>query len=228
MISDSLTILPLSTVTEGKELSLLLDRVVRVDSEAEQNMAAQIGNQVASHLKAVEELRKKLVAPHVERQREINRTASDHSDPLATKLKRVKRLLGDFQEKEQQRVEAIKQAQKVEFDRLEAERQKAVVESTNAKTLGAQIAAEQRANELLEVSRAVLLEPVYALRAGGMRVKKGEMGYEITDVRAAYAARPDLFYPPEERKQALKDLPVDARVPGIRLFVKPTEVNFVR
>jgi len=226
-MTNSLPILSPSVIESGKELSLLLDRVVQVTSEAQQNMAAQIGNQVDSHLKSVEELRKKLVAPHLERQREINRVASDHSDPLETKLKRVKRLLGDFQEKELARVEAIKQAQKVEFDRLEAERQKAVVESQTAATLGAQIAAEQRANELLEVSREVLLQPAYALRAGGMRVRSNEVDFEITDLNAAVRARPDLFKI-EPRKQLIKDLPLDAKVPGIRLFVKPVEVGFVR
>lgn len=215
-----------SLVIQGKELILAAGRVVEVTGEAQHSLAAQVGRALHVHLQEVEAERKRLVRPAVDFQRIINTLADDHCEPLDKEKKRIKKLLEDFDEKEQARVKALKEAQSAEFQRLEVERQNLLNLSKGAGSLSASIAAEQRAVALDQTMREILLAPAYALRAGGMRVKPEDTDFEIVDLHAAVRARPDLFKI-EPRASLIKDLPLDANIPGIRLFTK-TSVNFVK
>lgn len=159
---------------------------------------------------------------------QVKKTEDDHLAPLLAEKERVGRLVADFQQKEARRVaeeerkrqEAI---QKAEAERVELERraQAALDKAAESGSGRAQAKAEalvERSLQAEENVQAIIRAPeAVAAKASGTAVKR-VLRWEVTDVRALYAARPELCTV-EPKASAIQAVCVpELPVPGLKLW----------
>jgi hypothetical protein len=188
--------------------------VVAVTTENEQGSCVAALRALKGILKRTEESREMVKAPVLALGRKIDSIAKEFVSDLAREVGRLERLLSDYQAAERRKAEAAERARQEELARLEAERLKA--EETERCQRESALRAERLAavgklsesNPFVERAKAEeaalvaagvqtrmeLLEsqgPAVAPRASGMSVRDVWF-FECTDIRALYAARPDL------------------------------------
>lgn len=201
-------------VHEGKALVLSSARVVEVTCQAQYQLAVQLGRDIHAHLQDCEARRKQQIARSQDYIDSVNLRWKKRTEQLRAIEAKLKALVLPWEKTERDRVAAERQAISEEYHRLEELRVEAVKagNSDEAKKLG-------------EQSYAVITQSVRPEKADGSRFRE-EVDFEIVDLYAAVRAHPELFKI-EPRRSLIKAFPVDAQLPGIRLFTKAS-VNFVR
>ena len=140
----------------------------------------------------------------------------------------------EAERKQREEAEATRRQQLAEFERQEAERiaaeRAAAMESKARVSMKERLAAEQAAEDAaaaraaaeqqeLERQRIEQEAKTAALavttKAKGANIKRN---YRVLDIKAAYAARPDLFTIVEKRVDILYNINRDAVIPGIEVF----------
>lgn len=221
------------SITSGAEesrnaLVLKAQELAAITSVESQSQAADICRDIRQHLKTVENTRKELTAPLLEGQRLLMALSNDHTQPLKDELARIEGLATTFQLSEQQRVKAEEDARQAEIARLNKERLEAIaasqpviapagaVDDEEAYNASRQAAAE--ADALAVQQRAVIVAPMPVVqKARGQQLRK-VLRYEVLDIRAVYAARPELCGLEIKPSAVLATCDPAMQVPGLRLW----------
>lgn len=161
-----LPILSISSEAEDNrnELALAALKVQSIATADDNEIARNIAVEIRNYLKSVESTRTTLTKPLLDSQRQLKRLSDDHIAPLTVELSRLERLATTFLQAEQARVAAELKA------RLEL--------AAEAKT---QADFDTISNEAMPVMD----------KAQGQQMRK-KLCWEVTDIRALAAARPDL------------------------------------
>ncbi len=207
--------------------------IMAVTDAVTQNHATAVAREIQAHLGDVEAARVALTAPLLEAQRKLMDLKKAHCGPLVTEKDRLGELVSAFQLAERERVAEQEAARLAEIDWLEQQRLAAISASATAAHAAnaaqceesqaqADIAAADalQAQEQIEAERrAVIVAPLPEVqKASGARTKT-ELDFEVLDIKALYAARPELCKPPEAKRSAIKaTCTVNSKIPGIRFF----------
>ncbi len=213
------------------DLVLKAQDVQLIGSSIANEQAANVCRDIRRHLKAVEDTRKTLTAPLLDAQRLIKGVADDHVQPLKDELTRLEGLATGWQLAEQKRVEAEERARQEEIARLEKEKieaeARAAQEAASVAPAGAvddeeasnrEQAAKREAEALAAQQRAVIVAPAPELvKARGQRMQR-VLRYEVLDIRAVYAARPELCSVEIKPAAVLATCDPALPVPGLKLW----------
>ena len=204
LIKQEITLPPLFGVTEEAEAQRndLVFRAVTnavVTNPVEQNSAVEAARDIRGMLRDVEDTRTALKKPLLDAGRLLDSLAKDFTAPLSAELGRIERLVTDFQQVEDRRVALAEQQRREDYERLAAERLAAeglaraassamLTESDLDRAL--RVEAEMlRAHETLQA--LITAPPPEKARATGASTRR-VVRWEVLDVRALYAARPEL------------------------------------
>jgi len=220
---------PVSITGEAEELrnNLVLSsmRCKTVLNAGEQDQAVQIARDIRTHIKEVEATRAMITKPLLETQRLLKAAADEHVGPLLAEQKRIERLVTDFQVAEQKRVEAEERkrreeflaAQKAQFEAEEKARK--LAEAARSESgLNKAIKAEEKYNEATAKVQEIIAAPEpMKFKAAGAATRK-VMKYEVTDVKALYAARPELCELTPKPAAIRSTCSPEVPVPGLRCW----------
>ena len=198
-------ILPQSLSIDGEieqvrnELALQAISIKQIISADQNNEAAAIARSIRLHLKECETSRVEFTKPLLDLQRIAKAVVDTHIQPLKDELARLEGLGTNWMLAERRRVAAEEQQRqesyhKAEAARLEAER-KAQAATARAKTEAGEdlaVKAVDKANAAAIKVQEIIAAPMPSTqRAKGQSVKQ-ELCWEVTDIHALAAARPDL------------------------------------
>jgi hypothetical protein len=233
LIHVELTGTSILTTDEAKEIASNLHTelaaLTLVNSPATQAAATDKARDAQSFLKRLEADRKAVKAPVLELGRKIDTLADDLAAPVKTEMNRVGALVAKFQTAEAARVEAERRDReakeraamqaKFEADRLARE---AEAKLTNEADLQKAIEAEAEAKRKEAAMYATLTAPQpVAVKAAGSATK-AVLRYEVTDIKAAYAAAPHLFSVEIKPSAVTSTCNKDSVIPGMRFWEELT------
>ena len=223
----------ISTTDEALELASNLHSelaaVVVVNSPATQAVAVDIARNAQGFLKQVEACRKAVKAPVIEFGRRIDALADELAAPVKTEMTRVGTMVAKFQQAEQARVEqarrekeeADRAAIRAKFEADEAARKAAAAMNTEA-DLQAAVEAEAAAKLREKQMYDTLTAPTpSAVKASGSVTKK-VLRYEVTDIKAAFAAAPHLFSVEIKPSAVNATCNADSKIPGMKFWEELT------
>lgn len=184
--------------------------------------------------KTVEESRKAIKAPVLTLGRDIDSAASDFVEDLERESARLSRLAGAYQAEEQRKAREAEEARKreeerIERERLEAERkasEEADEKAKSAVTLEDLEKAEEERERAEEEARrkaaeataaTVISAPVSAPRVSSLATVPVTK-FELTDINALYAARPDLVELVPKRAAINEAIKTNKSIPGLRIW----------
>lgn len=230
LITEAISLPVLFQVPEGSEtrrneLVLRAKEFASITDSTTQNSAVELARDIRTAIKDVEATRTDIKRPILDAGRQIDALAKDFSAPLVDELSRLEKLVTDFQLAERRRVEAEELKRREEIARLEQERlareqeaRKAVSGMASEAELAAAIQAEAEAKTSAEKAQAAIIAPLPSvIRAKGATTKR-VLCYEVTDIRALYAARPELCNL-EPKASAIRAVCVpELPVPGLRMW----------
>jgi hypothetical protein len=164
-----------------------------------QGNAVRMGREIRKHLSEVEMTRKILVGPLNDTVSKINEIARLHTEPMRKRLGELEQGVTDYQVGEQQRIEQEQRDRQAEIDRLAQERLKAEQAVEDAKPTGDDALddinkanAEMALESAEQAERLAIVQPIpEPVKARGAATGQ-KMVIEVTDLKALYAARPDL------------------------------------
>jgi hypothetical protein len=216
---------PAETETHRNELARRAIGVKTVSTAAENDVGGAVAVALRGYLKDVEKLRVELTAPLLGGQRMLKATCDDHIAPLQEQLDRIEGLCKQFNKEEQDRVAAAEKLRQEAIAKAEKERQdaQAKLDAAAAKAHTQKgYAKAAAAAETLQVAedkaRAVITAPLpVAARAKGQTVKK-VLKYEVLDIRAVYAARPELCKLEIKPSAVVSTCVPEIPVPGLKLW----------
>jgi len=217
--------LPPPTEESRNDLALRALSITAIATADENEAAGEIVRDIRRYLKDAEAARVVLSKPLLEAQRQLKALVDDHVAPLVTEQRRVEALAVGFAQAEARRVAREEEERQAAFRKAEAERlaleEKARKQAEKANTEKQQVAAiktAQAAEAAAAVVAAVVAAPPPSVaKSKGQQTKK-VLKYEVTDVRALYAARPELCTL-EAKASAINAVCVpELPVPGLRLW----------
>jgi hypothetical protein len=204
LIKEQIT-LP-ATFTQGSEVMALQSallaksRAITTVTTAAQNADAGAAvRNLRTHIKGVEAVRVQLTRPLLDGQRLIKALADEHCKPLEDEVRRVEGLGTAYAEAENRRVAAAEAARQATFQRAQQEQfaaeeaaRKAAERAKTDAGLAVAIKAEEKAQAAAAKVDSIITAPVpEANRAKGQSLKQ-VLKWEVTNIRALAAARPDL------------------------------------
>jgi len=221
---------------ERQELSLNLRAITKVTNANEQTVAVNTARDVQTYVKAVKDRGLEFRRPINDFVSLVKKTEDDHLAPLLVEQERIKKLCANFQEKEARRV-AKEEAEQAEL-RAKAERERQALEE-KARQAAIKAAATGKANDekkaaavqaaaeaAEQAAQATMVLPLpEKARDTGMSVKR-VLKWEVTDIRALAAARPDLvkMEPKGSAIQAVCIPEMPNKPPGLKLWWENTTV----
>ena len=211
---------------QARDAILTLGSSITSIASAESNAAAgAVVRDIRRHLRDVESVRKDLTAPLRAAADQLKGLSDDHIAPLKDEMARLEGLATAFMVGEQRRIaaeEKIKQdaflkAQKEQFEAQYRASKLAAKAKTDA-GMDKAVVAEMKAEEAAAKVQDIIAQPEqYLQKARGQSLKQ-VMEYEVTDIKAIYAARPELckieISPAAVRAVCLPEIPV----PGLRMW----------
>jgi hypothetical protein len=198
-----------------------LSSIGEINDSFEYTVTTMAVKKAKEFLRQLEESRKAAKAPFIEKGREIDAKAKAFQEPIEAQLKRVSHyVLGweDYTRRERLKAE---QAAREEMARIAAAMADKEKERIDVETIGRtgtlnqdlENIRESAAKEMVAVQNELAASPV-ALSKGLRRTKT--VKFEVTDIAALHAARPDLFSPDETKIRAALKLTKD--IPGLRVW----------
>lgn len=230
LVNESIQLPARYTVSAASEESrnalAFRGRAVLSITTAEANDGAGlIAAEIRCYLKGVENYRIELTAPLLAAQRLLMELARDHVEPLQEELSRIERLATQFLEAEARRVAAAEETRRLAFEKAERERiaaeeaaRKAAQRMQTEAGMGKALAAEEKAVAATAKVNAIVMAPLPEVqRASGQSMRK-KLCYEVLDIKAVYAARPELCT--LEIKASAVQATCDPRLPvaGLKLW----------
>lgn len=190
-LPDRYTLSP--TAESARDLLLAVSgAVVAVSNPKEQADAAKCGRDLQGAIKEVAAARKELAQPLNEAASKLIELERDYLAPIQAEKDRLGRLVTAYQQAEAARVEAEAKQRQAELDRLakiEEEQSKIADKSRN---MGKMVQAEMAAHNANEARQDLLRQPLPELAKAKGAITKRVLCWRCTDVKALYAARPDL------------------------------------
>jgi DNA polymerase III alpha subunit (gram-positive type) len=223
-------------VAEQQTALAELSEVTQVTNSGEQDKAVRRARKAKILVQEAEKSRRGILKPIELLVDRINGIAKGYKAKLELEINRVSMMCTQFQKEEDERLAAAARARQAEIDRAERERieqeqrlREAQEEAAAAKPddREAQAMAELREQEAKEAIAAAQAKADAAIRqpevererASGQIVQDVVL-YEVTDLRALYAARPDLVRLEENRSAIRAILSKDLVLPGVRVWVE--------
>lgn len=200
-LAGTVEVLGVTNEAEDKSRALIAraDTIKSVTDAQDQDAAAGIARDIRTYVSQVAESRTALTRPLDAVKDRCIEVEREHTGPLVERQKQLERMVADFQVAEQRRVEAEERARRAELDRIERERNEAEAKARKAAErmqteagLAKAMAAEQKAADLAQQFQVAVRAPLPEVsKPKGMAVKE-HMQWRCDDVRALYAARPEL------------------------------------
>ena len=185
---------------EKRNQLALKSRAISTVVTPEQNEhAGEVSRAIRKYVAGVETIRKELTKPLLDGQRLLKALSDAHCEPLVEELERVEQLATNYIMAERRRVEAAEKLRQQQFQQAENERIEAEKKATAAaqrmsteKGMAQAEKAEVKAQAAAERVQTIIAQPQAEVqRSKGQTVKK-LLRWEVTDIRALAAARPDL------------------------------------
>lgn len=221
---------------QRNEIALALTKVAKVTNANEQTTAVDVARDCQTYVKLVKDRGLEFRRPINDFVSLVKKTEDDHLAPLLVEQDRIKKLCAIFQEKEARRVAQEEMEQREAREKAERERQaleeKARLAAIKAAATGRandekKAAAIQAAAEAAELAaQASVMVPLpEKAKDTGMSVKR-ILKWEVTDIRALAAARPDLvrMEPKGAAIQAVCIPEMPNLPPGLKLWWENTTV----
>lgn len=184
---------------EARELrdSLLAEikGVASVADAFDADCAADVLKRAKELTRSIEASRTSVKAPVLELGRKIDALAKEITTELDAESARVSKVLGAYQLAEKQKAEAAERLARDEARRLQAEAEQKAREA--AKAAASDDEALAVASEIMDTAAAKIAETKQAIvstvapKAANTGVRE-DVVYEVTDIAALYAARPEL------------------------------------
>ncbi len=230
LIEQSISLPPVYSVQESANLVRheLVKRgqsISSVSSAQDNEGAGVVVRDMRKHLKEVESARKELTEPLLNAQRLLKSLADDHCQPIKDELCRLEGMATAFLAGEQRRIAAEERMRQEAFQKAQQERfeaqDKAAKLAAGVKTeagLERAIKAEEKAQEAAQAVQNIIALPEQRLQKSKGQSLKQVLCYEVLDLKAVYAARPELckleISPAAVKSTCNPNLPV----PGLKLW----------
>lgn len=206
-----------------------LAEVKAVVCPATQAVAVAKARDAQAFLKQVEACRKDVKAPVLAYGKRIDELADELAAPVKAEMNRVGAMVAKFQQAEAVRVEQERiERQKREAAAMEAARKAAEAERKAAEAmqneadLAKAVEAEAEAKRKEAEMYATLTAPAPApVKAAGSVTKK-VLRYEVTDIKAAFAAAPHLFSVEIKASAVNATCNADSKIPGMKFWEELT------
>ena len=200
------------------EIALRGLEITTITTVEQNNEAAQIVRDMRRHVKGVEASRQTLTKPLLDGQRLLKALADDHVGPLADGIKRLEKLGTIYNEAEERRVALLEQVRREEIARLEQQRIEAEAMARAANSVSDIQAGAELVEQTLTAVDAVIVAPLPEVNKASGQSTRQVLRYEVLDIRAIYAARPELcnleIKPSAVNATCVPEMPV----PGLRLW----------
>ena len=202
---------------------------VPVTSE-ENDLLTECGNAIQAQIKGTEKVGLELRRPFNRDSDKIKRVQDAYLDPLRPHLKRLSSFSATFRANEERKAEAERRRRAEEIIRLQEQERKAAEDARKAAEAGnlvAELQADIQTDALKAATdAAIAAPPPEAITTRGQSFRADDFDFEVTDINALWASRPDLCNGPTAKRSAIKACcGVTSQIPGLRFFPKPT-VNF--
>lgn len=183
-------------ITQKQDCIEMAQSIVSVASQSEQTDAVAAASMIKGLLKRMEATRVEVKKPALEACQTIDRIAKGYCDTLNQELKRLEKLAADYQ---------------AECDRIANE--------LKAQELMDMAQDEDMSEDAVRDRTERRIELAQPLRVEGASVRHG-LDYEILDIAALAAARPDLVKIEPRRRELLAyiNIPNVPALPGVRTF----------
>jgi len=230
LIAETIALPPVFSIThealmERDEIALRAFFITAITDAAQNNAAREAAVEIRRYIKAVEANRTSLTKPLLDAQKTMKALADQHVAPLGQELLRLETLAGDFLVADQRRVAREEAARQEAYQKAEAERKAA--EQASLAAAAAIITEEQLDVALKKEQVAIAAEasvqqiiqaPTPRLdKASGQSLKK-VLRYEVTDIGALAAARPDLVRIEPNCSGIQSTCIPEIPVPGLKLW----------
>jgi hypothetical protein len=170
-------------------------------------------------VKAVEAARVEVGGPVLTLTKKINETAKTFIGQVAIEEARLKRLLGDYAAAEQRKADIARRAAQDAADKLAREAAQAARAAERA-TNDAQAEQAQQVAAAAEVKAVEALVAVAEIKRdtpAGTTLRK-TWKHEVIDIKALYAARPDLCVIEPNGAAIRAQIPHNQSIPGLRIW----------
>lgn len=201
-------------------LLTLAKEVTAVTSAEEARIAAEVLKSLKSFTRTIEDTRSMVKAPVLELGKKVDGIAKEMTFALETEATRISRTIGTYQAEQQRKEEEARRKAREEEQRIIEETNRKLREAEEASKTEASFAKkaekiETKAFEQIAETRAAV---VVAEKPTGLATRT-EVCFEVEDVVALYEANPAfVILSPNNAalKAALKALPADKHIPGVR------------
>jgi len=211
---------------QARDAIMVTGSAIKSITTAGANTAAgMVVRDIRRHLRDVESVRKDLSAPLQAAAKQLKALSDDHIAPLQDEMARLEGLATAFMVGEQRRIaaeeklkqEAFLKAQQEQFEAQDRAAKLAASVKTDA-GLEKAIQAEVKADMAAAKVQDIIAQPEQFLQKARGQSLKQVMEYEVMDIKAVYAARPELckieISPAAVRSTCLPENPV----PGLRMW----------
>jgi hypothetical protein len=219
----------ISTTPEAMELASNLHSelsvITIVNTPQTQALATEAGRNAQGFLKTLEASRKYTKQPVLDIGRKIDALADELAAPVKEEMNRVGQLVARFQTAEAARVKAEADAKaKADREAMEAkfaadraaEIAEGKIQTDDDLQKAIALEAEAKARQVAMYHQITKPAPA-AIKAAGSVTKK-VLRFEVTDMKAAYAARPELFTVEPKLSAINATCTEDSKVPGMRFW----------
>lgn len=200
----------------AKEAALHASKlVIAVTDPLDAEWAAEALKAVTSLCKEVEACRTEIKAPVLAIGKRIDETAKTFVADLIIERDRLNRILGEYQLAERTKADAARREAQAEADRLAREASKAALEADRSTTEQAQQVAA--AAEVAAIEARVAVAEIKPVKPEGVSVRLN-WKYEVEDIKALFAARPDLCVIEPNSAAIRSQIPHNQTIPGLRIW----------
>ena len=194
---------------ERDTLLVKSNAVVKPTDAASQQLACDVAVELQERIKAVGKMRKELTKPLDDTISAAIAIERQYCAPLTAEIERIKRVVGEFQDEEDRRVEAAEEARLAELRRLDEEKKAAetkLEQATPRQAVKLEAEIERKDTQFNVLIRSESPQVVKA--TGQARVSK--VKWVITDPKLAYEKNPHFFNPPEPRASVINQCAIPA------------------
>lgn len=216
---------PDTTEEARNDLALRATSITAVASADDNEAAGEIVRDIRKYIKDAEFVRTTISRPLLDAQKQLKALVDDHVAPLVLEQQRIERLAVQFAQAESRRVAREQEEQQAAYRKAEAERMAAEAKALAAMEKASTEKQQVNAIKLAQAAEAKAAEVATVLAAPAPVVQKSKgqqtkkvLCYEVTDLKALYAARPELCTI-EAKASAIKAVCVpELPVPGLKLW----------
>ncbi len=203
------------------KLLVEIREVTAVSDAFDADVAADVLKRATQLARGIEADRTTVKAPILALGKKIDALAKEITAELNDEIGRVSRVLGSYQLAEKQKAEAAERLARDEARRIQAEAEKRAreaartAESDTEGLAAASAIMDQAAAKIVETRKAIV--STVAPKAAGTAVRE-DVCFEVTDIVALYAARPELvnLEPNGTAIRAICKVNPKLQLPGLR------------